>query len=143
MKKLPFYIALSVAVAAIVALIASSMKRNGRSIFGGSSAPTDAASASLTWTPVNAKLNPSATLSAGSKNAANEMAALQNLLNVYNGRNVVAVTGEWDEATANQVTAIAGKGNTNLYEFAYKYLTPKVGQNAAMEYYGDLMNGKA
>jgi hypothetical protein len=128
MKKLPFYIAIGIAVAAVAALVYSYFNNGKLPLFFGSNDVPDTPKPVLKGYTDTIKLNQ--LLSDDSKNTTNEIIVLQNILNAITPGSVT-VSGTYDTNTMKAVKDITGKESTSLYEILYINLAPKIGQNEA------------
>jgi hypothetical protein len=133
MKKLPFYIAVGIAVAAVSAFVIMELRRRTQPLtpesipHGPDYLFNDQSNAVQTFKGFNLRT----ALNKRTKNATAEITALQHMINAYYGTNTLAATGQFDTPTANAVRDIEGKSTTNLYEFIYFYLVPHRGLDQA------------
>lgn len=63
-------------------------------------------------------------LSPNTPGATGEIAALQLLINLYNGEKYTEVTGVWNEQTTAALQQIFGRDSTSLYEMRHTALAP-------------------
>lgn len=142
MKKLPFFLAISVAVALAAAFILHLISDSKKTTVttGSGALPLDENSeAGKTFKGFNYNL----LLKSDTHNGEAEITLLQHLINAYYGVPTVFVTGKYDSATASAITAITKKSSITLYQFRYYYFVQVRGEAKAIEIINSLTENRA
>ena len=142
MKKLPYFIVLTVAVSVIAAILLHFLCKKGscgkkRRVSSGKK---------ISLTPRVSKkfkgFNQNLLLNADVPGAEAEITALQYLINSYYGYNAVVITGVWDTDTADAVRNITGLSGVSLYQFRYYYYVQVRGNDAATAIFNHLTENR-
>jgi len=130
MKKLPFYLTLSIAVAAIAALVITWIQRKNFTLTTANQSGGD----ELLGSDADVKkafngFDYNKLLNTSTDGGEMEIKLLQRLINAYYGgpTDTVGVSGTFTAATRNAVMDITGKQETSIYEFYYMYFAPMRG----------------